>query len=63
MPSQTDKTGYDGIVDGFGQFRRGIWPKKISSTEMLRARGVEEATQLVHRFRQKVQGSVGVLRE
>ena len=43
---QTDKTAYDGIVDGFGHFRRGIRPEKISSTEMLRARGVEEATQL-----------------
>jgi hypothetical protein len=46
MPSETDRTAYDGIVDGFGQFRPGRWPEKISSTEMLRARGGEEAAQL-----------------
>ncbi len=45
-PSQEDKAAYDRIVDGFGQFRRGTWPEKIISTEMLRARGAEEAAQL-----------------
>jgi Beta-galactosidase len=45
-PSVTDKTAYDGIVDGFGQFHLGTWPEKISSTEMLRARSGEEAAQL-----------------
>jgi hypothetical protein len=46
MPSATDRTAYDGIVDGFGQFRLGTWPEKINSTEILRARGAEEAAQL-----------------
>ena len=45
-PSGRDKTAYDGIVDGFGQFHLGTWPEKISSTEMLRTRGDEEAAQL-----------------
>jgi hypothetical protein len=43
MPGETDKAAYDGIVDGFGQFRPGTWPEKINSIEMLRARGAEEA--------------------
>jgi Beta-galactosidase len=42
-PSEEDRRAYDGIVDGFGQLRPGSWPEKISSTEMLRARGAEEA--------------------
>jgi hypothetical protein len=46
MLSETDRAAYDGIVDGFGQFRPGIWPEKINSTEILRARGAEEAAQL-----------------
>jgi hypothetical protein len=42
-PSKADKHAYDGIVDGFGQFRPGTWPEKVSSVEMLRARGAKEA--------------------
>ena len=45
-PSEADKTAYDGIVDGFGQYRPGSWPEKVSSVEMLRKRGEEEARQL-----------------
>ena len=45
-PGEADKNAYDGIVDGFGQFRGGDWPEKVSSTEMLRARGAEEAREL-----------------
>jgi hypothetical protein len=45
-PSEVDKTGYDGIVDSFGQFSPGAWPEKVSSVEMLRARGAEEASRL-----------------
>jgi hypothetical protein len=45
-PSEADNTAYQGIVDGFGQFRPGSWPEKITSVEMLRARGDEEARQL-----------------
>jgi hypothetical protein len=45
-PSGTDRTAYEGIVDEFGQFRPGNWPEKVSSTEMLRDRGVTEAGQL-----------------
>jgi hypothetical protein len=48
-PSEADKTAYDGIVDGFGQFRPGTWPEKVSSDEMLLARGAEEAGQLSQR--------------
>jgi hypothetical protein len=40
---EPDRTSYDGIVDGFGQFLPGKWPEKVSSAEMLRAKGVEEA--------------------
>jgi hypothetical protein len=46
QPSVADRAAYDGIVDGFGQFRRGTWPEKVGSVETLRARGVEEARQL-----------------
>jgi Beta-galactosidase len=45
-PSEEDTNAYDGIVDGFGQFRPGAWPEKIGSTEMLRTRGAQEARQL-----------------
>ncbi len=45
-PSEAESTAYQGIVDGFGQFRPGSWPEKVSSTQMLRARGVEEAQEL-----------------
>jgi len=45
-PSEGDRTIYCDIVDGFGQFRPGNWPEKVTSTEMLRARGVEEAQSL-----------------
>ncbi len=47
-PSDADKTVYQGIVDGFGQFAPGSWPEKVSSVEMLRAKGAEE----VHEFAQ-----------
>jgi hypothetical protein len=40
---EPDRTSYDGIVDGFGQFLPGKWPEKVSSAEMLRAKGTEEA--------------------
>jgi hypothetical protein len=40
---ESDRTSYDGIVDGFGQFLPGKWPEKVSSAEMLRAKGAEEA--------------------
>ena len=45
-PGEAEKNAYDGIVDGFGQFRHGSWPEKIGSVEMLRARGAEEARNL-----------------
>jgi hypothetical protein len=45
-PSDADRTGYEGIVDGFGQFRSGTWPEKVSSAEMLRVGGAEETRQL-----------------
>jgi hypothetical protein len=48
-PSGADKNAYVGIVDGFGQFRPGTWPEKISSVEMLRAKGVAEAYELTGR--------------
>jgi len=40
---EPDRTSYDGIVDAFGQFFPGEWPEKVSSAEMLRAKGGEEA--------------------
>jgi hypothetical protein len=40
---EPDRTSYDGIVDGFGQFLPGKWQEKVSSAEMLRAKGTEEA--------------------
>ena len=40
---EPDRTSYDGIVDGFGQFLLGEWPEKVSSAEMLRTKGAEEA--------------------
>jgi hypothetical protein len=46
-PSTADKNAYDGIVDGFGQFRHGTWPEKISSVGVLRAGGAEEALELI----------------
>ena len=49
-PSEADRTAYQGIVDGFGQFHPGRWPEKVSSAEMLRARGAEEARELARRF-------------
>jgi hypothetical protein len=45
-PGDAERTAYDGIVDAFGQFRPGTWPEKVSSAEMLRARGAEEAKEL-----------------
>src|SRR6516162_10869082 len=39
---EPDHSSYDGIVDGFGQFLPGEWPEKVSSVEMLRAKGDEE---------------------
>jgi len=45
-PSDVDRTAYDGIVDGFGQFRPGTWPEKVTSAAALRASSVEEARQL-----------------
>ena len=45
-PSEVDKAAYDGIVDGFGQFRLGAWPGKVNSVEQLRAGSVEETKQL-----------------
>jgi hypothetical protein len=39
---ELDHSSYDGIVDGFGQFLPGEWPEKVSSVEMLRAKGNEE---------------------
>src|SRR5205823_1352834 len=45
-PSEAERMAYQGIVDGFGQFRPGSWPEKVNSTEMLRARGAEEAQEL-----------------
>jgi len=41
--SEGDRTIYRDIVDGFGQFRPGNWLEKVTSTEMLRERGAEEA--------------------
>jgi hypothetical protein len=46
QPSEADRTAYHGIVDGFGQFLPGAWPEKVSSAEMLRARGAEEEKEL-----------------
>jgi hypothetical protein len=46
---EEDSAAYDGIVDGFGQYRSGAWPEKIDSAEMLRARGAEEAKELARR--------------
>jgi hypothetical protein len=40
---EPDRTSYDGIVDSFGQFLPGEWPEKVSSAEMLRVKGAEEA--------------------
>jgi hypothetical protein len=40
---EPDRTSYEGIVDGFGQFLPGKWPEKVSSVEILRAKGAEEA--------------------
>jgi hypothetical protein len=39
---ESDHNSYDDIVDGFGQFLPGEWPEKVSSVEMLRAKGAEE---------------------
>src|SRR5262249_9176961 len=39
---EPDRSSYDGIVDGFGQLLPGDWPEKVSSVEMLRAKGAEE---------------------
>jgi hypothetical protein len=46
LPSEADRTAYNGIVDGFGQFRPGTWPEKVGSVEQLPASGVEETKQL-----------------
>lgn len=51
-PSEADRNAYDGIVDGFGQFRHASWPEKVNSVEMLRARGAEEASELAGRLAQ-----------
>lgn len=48
-PSAEDRTAYVGIVDEFGQFRRGTWPEKVSSVGMLRAKGDAEARMLAAR--------------
>ena len=45
-PSEDDRMAYQDIVDGFGQFRPGSWPEKVSSVEMLRARGALEEHEL-----------------
>jgi hypothetical protein len=45
-PSKAESTGYQGIVDGVGQFRLGSWPEKVGSIEMLRAEGDAEAQEL-----------------
>jgi hypothetical protein len=45
-PGEAESTAYQGIVDGFGQFLPGSWPEKVSSTEILRARGAQEAQEL-----------------
>ena len=45
-PSEADRNAYDGIVDGFGQFRPGAWPEKVRSVDMLRAEGAEEEHEL-----------------
>jgi hypothetical protein len=42
LRAEPDRSSYDGIVDGFGQFLPGEWPEKVSSVEMLRAKGAEE---------------------
>jgi hypothetical protein len=39
---EPDHSSYDGIVDAFGQFLPGEWPEKVSSVEMLRAKGNDE---------------------
>jgi len=39
---EPDRISYDGIVDGFGQLLPGEWPEKVTSVEMLRAKGAEE---------------------
>ena len=44
---EPDCSSYDGIVDGFGQFLPGDWPEKVSSVEILRAKGAEEERALV----------------
>jgi Beta-galactosidase len=51
-PSEADSTAYQGIVDGFGQFHPGGWPEKVTSVEMLGARGAEEARELAQRLAQ-----------
>jgi len=45
-PGDADRHAYEGIVDRFGQFHPGTWPEKVSSGEMLRERGAEEAQEL-----------------
>jgi hypothetical protein len=45
-PSEAGSVVYQGIVDGFGQFYPGSWGEKVTSVEMLRARGAEEAQEL-----------------
>src|SRR5260370_36130292 len=45
-PGEAESTAYQGIVDGFGQFLPGSWSEKVSSTEILRARGAQEAQEL-----------------
>jgi hypothetical protein len=45
-PGDADRHAYEGIVDRFGQFHPGTWPEKVSSVEMLRERGAEEAQEL-----------------
>jgi hypothetical protein len=52
-PSEADTTAYREIVDGFGQFRRGSWPEKVDSVELLRAKGAEEVEQLDRALGQK----------
>jgi Beta-galactosidase len=55
-PSEDDSTTYRGIVDSFGQFHPGSWPEKVSSIEMLRARGVAEAQELARWLAQAPEG-------
>src|SRR5262249_43233940 len=45
-PGEGGQTRHEGGVEGLGEYRPGSWPEKVSSVEMLRKRGEEEARQL-----------------